>query len=36
MPAIVGLVASNFAPEGRARAYGLVAAAGAMAIAVVP
>jgi EmrB/QacA subfamily drug resistance transporter len=36
MPAIVGLVASNFPPEGRSRAYGLVAAAGAMAIAVGP
>ena len=28
MPAIVALVASNFPPEGRAAAYGLVAAAG--------
>jgi len=28
MPAIVALVASNFAPEGRPRAYGLVASAG--------
>ena len=36
MPAIVGLVASNFAPEGRPRAYGLVAAAAAIAIAVGP
>jgi EmrB/QacA subfamily drug resistance transporter len=36
MPAIVALVAGNFAPEGRPRAYGLVAAAGAIAIAVGP
>jgi MFS family permease len=36
MPAIVALVASNFPPEGRPRAYGLVGAAGAMAIAVGP
>ena len=36
MPAIVGLVASNFAPEGRPRAYGLVASAGAIAVAVGP
>jgi EmrB/QacA subfamily drug resistance transporter len=36
MPAIVTLVASNFPPEGRARAYGLVASAGAMAVAVGP
>jgi MFS family permease len=36
MPAIVALVASNFAPEGRPRAYGLVAAAAAIAIAVGP
>ena len=36
MPAIVGLVASNFPPEGRPRAYGLVAAAAAIAIAVGP
>ena len=36
MPAIVALVASNFPPEGRPRAYGLVAAAGAIAIAVGP
>jgi MFS family permease len=36
MPAIVALVAGNFAPEGRPRAYGLVGAAGAMAIAVGP
>ena len=33
MPAIVALVASNFAPAERPRAYGLVAAAGAMAAA---
>ncbi|MGW5378034.1 MFS transporter [Nocardia sp. NPDC003999] len=36
MPAIVSLVAANFAPERRAAAYGLVAAAGAMAVAVGP
>ena len=36
MPAIVALVASNFAPQGRPRAYGLVGAAGAIAIAVGP
>ncbi|MGH2789684.1 MAG: MFS transporter [Actinomycetota bacterium] len=36
MPAIVALVASNFPPEGRARAYGLVASAGAIAVAVGP
>ncbi|MGV9744782.1 MFS transporter [Rhodococcus zopfii] len=36
MPAIVSLVASNFSPERRAAAYGLVAAAGAMAVAVGP
>ena len=36
MPAIVALVAGNFAPEGRPRAYGLVGAAGAIAIAVGP
>jgi EmrB/QacA subfamily drug resistance transporter len=36
MPAIVALVASNFPPEGRPRAYGLVGAAGAIAIAVGP
>ena len=36
MPAIVALVASNFPPEGRPRAYGLVAAAAAIAIAVGP
>jgi EmrB/QacA subfamily drug resistance transporter len=36
MPAIVALVAGNFAPEGRPRAYGLIGAAGAIAIAVGP
>jgi EmrB/QacA subfamily drug resistance transporter len=36
LPAIVALVASNFAPEGRPKAYGLVAAAGAVAVAVGP
>lgn len=36
MPAIVSLVAANFAPERRAGAYGLVAAAGAMAVAAGP
>lgn len=36
MPAIVALVASNFAAERRPAAYGLVAAAGAMAVAVGP
>ncbi len=36
MPAIVALVAGNFPPEGRPRAYGLVGAAGAIAIAVGP
>lgn len=36
MPAIVSLVAANFARERRAAAYGLVAAAGAMAVAVGP
>ncbi|HET9723769.1 MAG TPA: MFS transporter [Actinomycetota bacterium] len=36
MPAIVALVASNFPPEGRPRAYGLVASAGAIAVAVGP
>ncbi len=36
MPAIVALVAGNFLPEGRPRAYGLVGAAGAIAIAVGP
>jgi MFS family permease len=36
MPAIVALVAGNFAPRGRPRAYGLVMAAGAVAVAVGP
>ncbi|HJS27425.1 MAG TPA: MFS transporter, partial [Actinomycetota bacterium] len=36
MPAIVALVAGNFPPKGRPRAYGLVGAAGAIAIAVGP
>lgn len=36
MPAIVALVAGNFPAQARPRAYGLVAAAGAMAIAVGP
>jgi MFS family permease len=36
MPAIVGLVASNFPPEGRPRAYGIVASAGAIAVAAGP
>ena len=36
LPAIVALVASNFGPEGRPRAYGLVMAAGAIAVAVGP
>jgi EmrB/QacA subfamily drug resistance transporter len=36
LPAIVALVAGNFAPERRPAAYGLVAAAGAAAIAVGP
>jgi Major Facilitator Superfamily len=36
MPSIVALVAGNFPPEGRPRAYGLVGAAGAVAIAVGP
>ena len=36
MPAIVALVAGNFAARGRPRAYGLVGAAGAIAIAVGP
>ena len=36
MPAIVGLVAGNFPPSGRPRAYGLIAAAAAIAIAVGP
>ncbi|MGZ4650768.1 MAG: MFS transporter [Kineosporiaceae bacterium] len=36
MPAIVALVASNFGPDQRPRAYGLVAAAGAIAVALGP
>ena len=36
MPAVVALVASNFEPSERPRAYGLVAAAGAIAVAVGP
>ena len=36
MPAIVGLVASNFPPQERPRAYGLVASAGAIAVAAGP
>jgi MFS family permease len=36
MPAIVGLVASNVTPAGRPRAYGLVASAGAIAVAAGP
>lgn len=36
MPAIVSLVAANFPPDRRTSAYGLVAAAGAMAVAVGP
>src|SRR5215218_9328976 len=36
MPAIVALVAANFPPEGRPRAYGLVASAGAIAVAAGP
>lgn len=36
MPAIVALVAGNFPAEGRARAYGLVMGAGAIAVAVGP
>lgn len=36
MPAIVALVASNFAPTERPKAYGLVAAAGAIAVAAGP
>lgn len=36
MPAIVALVAGNFPPERRAAAYGMVAAAGAMAVAAGP
>ena len=36
MPAIVALVAGNFPPERRSAAYGLIAAAGAMAVAAGP
>ncbi|WP_316574699.1 MFS transporter [Nocardia canadensis] len=36
MPAIVSLVAGNFAPDRRPAAYGMVAAAGAIAVAVGP
>src|SRR5438477_2595615 len=36
LPAIVALVASNFEPSGRPRAYGLVASAGAIAVAAGP
>jgi EmrB/QacA subfamily drug resistance transporter len=36
LPAIVALVAGNFPPEGRPRAYGLVMGAGAIAVAVGP
>ena len=36
LPAIVALVAGNFATDGRPAAYGLVAAAGAVAVAVGP
>src|SRR6478609_480374 len=36
MPAIVALVASNFVAEARPRAYGLVASAGAVAVAAGP
>src|SRR5204863_5507714 len=36
MPAIVALVASNFARSQRPRAYGLVASAGAIAVAAGP
>ena len=36
MPAIVGLVAGNFPPGARAKVYGLIAAAGAIAVAVGP
>jgi MFS family permease len=36
MPATVALVASNFPAEGRPRAYGLVASAGAIAVAAGP
>ena len=36
MPAIVALVAGNVAKEGRSAAYGLIAAAGAIAVAAGP
>jgi MFS family permease len=36
LPAIVALVAGNVAPDGRSRAYGLIMAAGAIAVAVGP
>jgi MFS family permease len=36
LPAIVALVAGNVPPEGRPRAYGLIMAAGAIAVAVGP
>jgi EmrB/QacA subfamily drug resistance transporter len=36
MPAIVALVAGNFAPGGRPRAYGMIAASGAIAVAIGP
>jgi EmrB/QacA subfamily drug resistance transporter len=36
LPAVVALVAGNFAPSERPRAYGLVAAAGAIAVAAGP
>jgi MFS family permease len=36
LPAIVALVAANFRPAGRPRAYGLVMSAGAIAVAVGP
>ncbi len=36
MPAVVALVATNFGPTERPRAYGLVASAGAVAVAVGP
>ncbi len=36
LPAIVALVAGNFPVDGRPRAYGLVAAAGAIAVAIGP
>ncbi|HEY6407987.1 MAG TPA: MFS transporter [Ktedonobacteraceae bacterium] len=36
MPAIVALVSGNFAPERRTSAYGLIAAAGGIAVAVGP